>query len=83
MRAQKSGGSITFTASISAHNVNFPQPQAAYNVSKAAIVALVKSLAAEWAVDGIRVNSISPVSWTFLFLFGVFFFFCSSVSLHG
>ncbi|USW48145.1 Putative short-chain dehydrogenase/reductase SDR, NAD(P)-binding domain superfamily [Septoria linicola] len=60
MRAQKSGGSITFTASISAHNVNFPQPQAAYNVSKAAIVALVKSLAAEWAVDGIRVNSISP-----------------------
>lgn len=54
------GGSITLTASISAHRVNFPQPQAAYNVSKAAIVALKSSLAAEWAVYGIRVNSISP-----------------------
>lgn len=60
MRTQKTGGTITLTASISAHIVNFPQPQAAYNVSKAAIVAMVKSLAAEWAVDGIRVNSISP-----------------------
>jgi sorbose reductase len=52
--------SITLTASISAHRVNFPQPQAAYNVSKAAIVALKSSLAAEWASKGIRVNSISP-----------------------
>lgn len=52
--------SITLTASISAHRVNFPQPQAAYNVSKAAIVALKSSLAAEWAGKGIRVNSVSP-----------------------
>ena len=52
--------SITLTASISAHRVNFPQPQVAYNVSKAAIVALKSSLAAEWASKGIRVNSISP-----------------------
>lgn len=52
--------SITLTASISAHRVNFPQPQAAYNVSKAAVVALKSSLAAEWASSGIRVNSISP-----------------------
>lgn len=52
--------SITLTASISAHRVNFPQPQVAYNVSKAAIVSLKSSLAAEWAVHGIRVNSISP-----------------------
>ncbi|KAK4506596.1 hypothetical protein PRZ48_000328 [Zasmidium cellare] len=58
--AQKTGGSITFTASISGHRVNFPQPQVAYNVSKAAIIALKSSLAAEWAVHGIRVNSISP-----------------------
>jgi NAD(P)-dependent dehydrogenase (short-subunit alcohol dehydrogenase family) len=49
-----------FTASISAHRVNFPQPQVAYNVSKAALVALKNSLAAEWARYGIRVNSISP-----------------------
>jgi len=60
MRDQASGGSIVLTASISAHRVNFPQPQAAYNVSKAAIVAMKSSLAAEWAVHGIRVNSISP-----------------------
>ena len=61
MSLQKSGGcSITLTASISAHRVNFPQPQVAYNVSKAAIVALKSSLAAEWAAHGIRVNSISP-----------------------
>ncbi|KAF7191338.1 NADP-dependent mannitol dehydrogenase, partial [Pseudocercospora fuligena] len=60
MQAQKTNGSITLTASISAHRVNYPQPQVGYNVSKAAIVALVKSLAAEWAVFGIRVNSISP-----------------------
>lgn len=60
MNKQNTGGSITLTASISAHRVNFPQAQVGYNVSKAAIVALVKSLAAEWAVHGIRVNSISP-----------------------
>lgn len=61
MAAQKTGGcSITLIASISAHRVNFPQAQAAYNVSKAANVALKSSLAAEWSVHGIRVNSISP-----------------------
>lgn len=54
------GGSITFTASISGHRVNYPQAQVSYNVSKAAIIALKSSLAAEWAVHGVRVNSISP-----------------------
>lgn len=54
------GGSIVLTASISAHRTNYPQPQAAYNASKAALLALKSSLAAEWAVHGIRVNSISP-----------------------
>ncbi|CZT25406.1 probable D-arabinitol 2-dehydrogenase [Ramularia collo-cygni] len=57
---QKSGGTVTLIASISAHRVNYPQAQIAYNVSKAAIVAMKASLAAEWAVHGIRVNSISP-----------------------
>lgn len=54
------GGSIVFTASISAHRVNYPQPQAAYNVSKAALLTLKNCLAAEWARYGIRTNSISP-----------------------
>ena len=58
--ATKIPGSIIFIASISAHKTNFPQPQAAYNASKAALLSLKSSLAAEWAVHGIRVNSISP-----------------------
>lgn len=40
--------------------MNFPQPQAAYNVSKAGVAHLAKCLAAEWAVHGIRVNAILP-----------------------
>lgn len=60
MVQQGTGGSITLVSSISAHRVNFPQPQAAYNVSKAALLMLKSSLAAEWARYGIRTNSISP-----------------------
>lgn len=60
MVAQGTGGSITFIASISAHRVNFPQPQVGYNVSKAALLTLKNCLAAEWARYGIRTNSISP-----------------------
>lgn len=60
MKESRVGGSILLTASISAHHTNYPQPQSAYNVSKAAIAHLGRNLAAEWAVHGIRVNSISP-----------------------
>lgn len=54
------GGSIIFIASMSGFIVNWPQEQCAYNASKAAVIHLSKSLAAEWAKHGIRVNSISP-----------------------
>lgn len=54
------GGSIINTASMSAHIVNVPQPQCAYNASKAAVIQLTKSLAIEWAKHNVRVNSISP-----------------------
>ena len=60
MIRQGTGGAILNTASMSAHIVNTPQPQCAYNASKAGVVQLTKSLAVEWCRDGIRVNCISP-----------------------
>jgi NAD(P)-dependent dehydrogenase (short-subunit alcohol dehydrogenase family) len=53
-------GSIINTASMSARIVNHPQPQVAYNASKAGVIMVTKSMAAEWAQYGVRVNSISP-----------------------
>ncbi|AAU38019.1 SDR family oxidoreductase [[Mannheimia] succiniciproducens] len=60
MIEQGTGGSIINTASMSAHIVNVPQPQCAYNASKAGVIQLTKSLAIEWAKHNIRVNSLSP-----------------------
>jgi NAD(P)-dependent dehydrogenase (short-subunit alcohol dehydrogenase family) len=57
---KQGGGSIITTASMSAHIVNVPQPQCSYNASKAGVIQLTKSLAVEWALKNVRVNSISP-----------------------
>jgi len=57
---KQGGGSIINTASMSAHIVNIPQPQCAYNASKAGVIQLTKSLAVEWMPYNVRVNCISP-----------------------
>jgi sorbose reductase len=52
-------GNLIITASVSSLIVNFPQEQAAYNASKAAVAHLGKCLAMEW--EGFaRVNCVSP-----------------------
>lgn len=58
--ANKLSGSLILIGSMSGTIVNDPQPQALYNMSKAGVIHLAKSLACEWAKYNIRVNTLSP-----------------------
>ena len=53
-------GVIVNIGSMSGLIVNKPQAQASYNASKAGVHHLTKSLAAEWASRGVRVNAVAP-----------------------
>lgn len=53
-------GKIINTASMASIIVPHPQQQVAYNASKGAVVTMTRTLAAEWASRGVRVNCMSP-----------------------
>ncbi len=59
---KQGSGSIINMASMSAHIVNVPQQISHYCASKAAVLQYSRTVAAEWAARGVRVNIIARLS---------------------
>ncbi|MBX3567175.1 MAG: SDR family oxidoreductase [Rhizobiaceae bacterium] len=53
-------GAIVNVGSMSGTIANRPQPQTPYNVSKAAVHHITRSMAAEWAQYKVRINAVAP-----------------------
>lgn len=59
-RMRGRGGSIVNVSSIAGFKATRPEVHIGYDVTKAAIVGLTRTLAAEWASEAIRVNAVAP-----------------------
>jgi NAD(P)-dependent dehydrogenase (short-subunit alcohol dehydrogenase family) len=57
---RQGSGSVVNIGSMSVIIANKPRPLVFYNASKAGVHHLTKSLAAEWASRGVRVNAVAP-----------------------
>jgi NAD(P)-dependent dehydrogenase (short-subunit alcohol dehydrogenase family) len=57
---ERGGGAIVTLGSMSGIISNKPQRQVHYNAAKAAVHHMTRSLAAEWAERGVRINCVAP-----------------------
>ena len=57
---ERQRGAIVTIGSMSGFISNKPQRQVHYNASKAAVHHMTRSMAAEWAERGVRINCVAP-----------------------